>query len=137
MDGAVTYLMVALGGAIGSVARYWAAIAVARAWGAAFPWGTVLINISGSFLIAFFGGLTAASGALPASNHLRVLVMVGFCGGYTTFSSFSLQTLELLNDGQALAAMGNILVSVIPGLLAAAAGWYLAARLGVLATGQP
>src|ERR1700722_7094214 len=87
---------VAIGGALGSVARYWMAVAVARLAGEWFPWGTLLINIIGSFMISYFGTMTLPDGARPASMELRLFVMVGLCGGFTTFSSFSMQTIELL-----------------------------------------
>ena len=106
------YLWVALGGAAGSVARYWLAAAVAALTGPRFPWGTLLINIVGSFVIGLFGALTAESGPLVVPQGVRLLVMVGVCGGFTTFSSFSLQTLELLQAGELLRAGSYILGSV-------------------------
>ncbi|MCW3473992.1 fluoride efflux transporter CrcB [Rhodovastum sp. RN2-1] len=123
-------LWVALGGAVGSVARYWTGLAAARAWGEAFPWGTLTINVLGSFIIGFFATLTLPDGPMPASANLRVLVMVGFCGGYTTFSSFSLQTLTLVRAGDWPGAMANMALSVLLCLAAVTAGHMLAARLG-------
>ena len=90
-------LWIALGGALGSVARYWIALwalPVSRH----LPWGTIGINIAGSFLIGFFGTLTLEGGRHPAPEWARLFVMVGICGGFTTFSSFSLQTLDLLRS---------------------------------------
>ena len=78
-------LWVALGSAIGGVARYWVGVVVARLAGETFPWGTLLINIVGSFVIAYFGTLTASEGLRPASIEARLFVMVGLCGGFTTF----------------------------------------------------
>lgn len=111
------YLAVAAGGALGTVSRYFLSGAVAGAFGETFPWGTLIINITGSFIIGFFGGLTGPDGRLLVSGTTRQFVMTGFCGGYTTFSSFSLQTLNLMNDGEWAAASGNVLGSVILCLL--------------------
>lgn len=107
------YLAVALGGALGTVARYFLSGVVADAFGQTFPWGTLIINVTGSFVIGFFGALTGPDGRLLVSGTVRQFVMIGICGGYTTFSSFSLQTLNLANDGEWLAAGGNIAGSVI------------------------
>ncbi|HEX3350884.1 MAG TPA: CrcB family protein, partial [Acetobacteraceae bacterium] len=89
----LAYLLVAIGGAIGSLARFWVTLAAVRWWGDTFPWGTIAINVGGSFVIGLFATLTARAGVWPASDDLRAFVMVGICGGFTTFSSFSLQTL--------------------------------------------
>ncbi|WP_338665139.1 fluoride efflux transporter CrcB [Pararoseomonas sp. SCSIO 73927] len=121
------YLWIALGGAIGSVARGWFSTAAARWWGAGFPWGTVAINVGGSFLIGLLAALTAPGGRYGGNADLRAFVMVGLCGGFTTFSSFSLQTLELLREGRVLAALGNVAGSVLLCLAATAAGYALAA----------
>lgn len=123
-----TCLIVALGGALGTVTRYLvglAALPVSRD----MPWGTIGINISGSFVIGFFGTLTLAGGRFPVSENVRLFVMVGFCGGYTTFSAFSLQTLDLLRNGAPLRAVLNVVISVVLCILAATAGHLLAARL--------
>jgi protein CrcB len=119
----LTYFYIALGGAIGSVARAWTTNVMIRAAGAHFPWGTILINVSGSFIIGFFGALTASDGRFTANADARAFVMVGICGGYTTFSAFSLQTLDLVRDGKFAAAFANIALSVILCLLAVTAGF--------------
>ncbi|HEX9158926.1 MAG TPA: fluoride efflux transporter CrcB [Rhizomicrobium sp.] len=106
------YLLLALGGALGTLARYWLSGVVANAVGQTFPWGTILVNVSGSFVIGFFATLTAPDGRFLVGGNTRQYVMTGFCGGYTTFSSFSLQTLNLINDGEWLYAGGNIAASV-------------------------
>lgn len=106
------YLAVALGGALGTIGRYFVSGLVANAFGETFPWGTLIINITGSFIIGFFGTLTAPEGRLMVSGMTRQFVMVGICGGYTTFSSFSLQTLNLMRDGEWVPAAGNALGSV-------------------------
>ena len=107
------YLAIAVGGALGSVARYFISGVVANAFGQTFPWGTLIINVTGSFVIGFFGTLTGPDGRLLVSGTMRQFVMVGICGGYTTFSSFSLQTLNLASDGEWLYAGGNIVGSVV------------------------
>jgi protein CrcB len=130
----LTYLYIALGGAIGSVARAWTANAVVNLLGPGFPWGTILINISGSFVIGLFGALTTSDGRFTAHPDARAFVMIGICGGFTTFSSFSLQTLDLARDGKLGAAFANIALSVILCLLAVTAG-YASAEL--VNTGGP
>ncbi len=118
----VSVLWVAVGGAIGSVARFWLAAAVASLTGPAFPWGTLLINIVGSFVIGWFGVLTSSAGPLDVPADIRLFVLVGLCGGFTTFSSFSLQTLELLQSGEVIRAGGYVLGSVSLCLLGVWAG---------------
>ncbi len=104
----VTCLFIMLGGALGSLARYILS-ALLLSYSRDLPLGTVLINITGSFLIGFFGTLTLAHGRFPVSENVRLFVMVGVCGGYTTFSSFSLQTLDLMRSG----ATGRALINVL------------------------
>ena len=106
------YAVVALGGALGTIARYFVSGVVANAFGETFPWGTMIINITGSFLVGFFWTMTAPDGRLFVSGSTRQFAMTGFCGGFTTFSSFSLQTLNLMRDGEWLYAGGNVLGSV-------------------------
>ncbi|MBV9248678.1 MAG: fluoride efflux transporter CrcB [Acetobacteraceae bacterium] len=106
----MTYLLVAIGGAIGSVARFMLAAAAAKLTGPAFPWGTLLINVLGSFIIGWYGA--ARANPLQPSPQAQAFVMTGFCGGFTTFSSFSLQTLELLQTGAWLRAAGYVVGSV-------------------------
>jgi CrcB protein len=108
----MTYLWVAVGGALGSVARFWCSGLVARTVGGTFPWGTMVVNVVGSFIIGFVATLTGPDGRLLVAPDIRQFVMVGFCGGYTTFSSFSLQTLTLARDSEWLQVGGNVLLSV-------------------------
>lgn len=124
----LVYLMIALGGALGSMARYALGLAAAPI-SQSLPWGTILINILGSFVIGFFGTLTLANGRFPVSEPVRLLVMVGMCGGFTTFSSFSLQTLDLLRGDAVGRACVNIGISVLLCLLAVATGHGLASKL--------
>jgi CrcB protein len=121
-----TYLWVALGGALGSMARFWLSALVIERLGPQFPWGTILINILGSFVIGFFATFTGPGGRLLASFNTRAFVMVGICGGFTTFSAFSLQTLDLVRANHWGQAAANILLSVIICLLAVWAGHALA-----------
>ncbi|MBU6299576.1 MAG: fluoride efflux transporter CrcB [Alphaproteobacteria bacterium] len=126
------YLIVALGGALGTVARYGASGLVALQFGETFPWGTLVVNVVGSFIIGFFWTLTAPDGRLFVSGQTRQFVMTGFCGGFTTFSSFSLQTLNLMRDGEWLAAGGNMLGSVTLCMISVWLGSLAAATLNQL-----
>ena len=123
----MVYLWVALGSALGGLARYILTRATLD-WSTAFPWGTVLINILGSFVIGYFGTLTLAGSRFAVSENARLFVMVGLCGGFTTFSSFSLQTFDLLRSGSPWRALGNVLLSVTLCLAAVSAGHLLAHR---------
>ena len=109
----LTYFWVAIGGAIGTTGRYWLSGVVARLFGETFPWGTLAINVSGSFIIGFFAALTGPDGRIFVGSTARQFVMIGICGGYTTFSSFSLQTLALVREGDMIEAGANILLSVV------------------------
>lgn len=120
------YLAVAIGGAIGSVTRFWLTGAVAALTGPRFPWGTLLINVVGSLVIGLVAGLTLTPERLGWHPSIRILLMTGFCGGFTTFSAFSLQTLELIQSGEIAPALGYILASVALCLAFAWAGWLLA-----------
>jgi CrcB protein len=122
----LSYLWIALGGALGTTARYWLSGVVARSIGETFPWGTLVINVTGSFVIGFFGALTGPDGRVFVGSTARQFVMIGMCGGYTTFSSFSLQTLNLMNDGEWLRAGANIGLSVLLCMFAVWVGVVLA-----------
>jgi CrcB protein len=104
-------LAVAVGGAIGSVARYLVAIGSGKAFGTSFPWGILIINVTGSFLIGMFVGLFALRWNLP--EPVRVFLTVGICGGYTTFSTFSLDAFYLMERGEAMAAIAYMVGSVV------------------------
>jgi len=127
-----TYIWVAVGGAIGTLGRYWLSGVVARAIGETFPWGTLVINVTGSFIIGFFATLTGPDGRIFAPTDVRQFVMIGICGGYTTFSSFSLQTLNLMHDGEWLYAGANIVLSVVACLIAVWVGHMLALSLNAM-----
>ena len=123
----MAYFWVMIGSAIGGLFRF----AISR-WMAAvsmqFPFGILLINVLGSFVIGYFGTLTLQSGKYAVSDNLRLFVMVGICGGFTTFSSFSLQTFDLLRSGAWGRALANVVVSVVFCFLSVAAGHRLAQR---------
>ena len=123
------YLYVAIGGALGSMARFWLANMMVLVTGPAFPWGTLLINVIGSFVISFFGGLAGPGMRFGLPYEMRVFVMVGICGGFTTFSSFSLQTIDLIKNGQSSRAMIYVAGSVILCLGACALGFLAASAL--------
>ncbi|MDB5412663.1 MAG: camphor resistance protein CrcB [Rubritepida sp.] len=123
-----TCLIVMAGGALGTLARYVISV-LALPISRDLPWGTIVINITGSLVIGFFGTLTLAHGRYPVSENLRLFVMIGFCGGYTTFSSFSLQTLDLLRGGAFLRAGVNIAASVVLCVGAVAVGHLVAAQM--------
>jgi fluoride exporter len=109
----LNYLAVMLGGALGTGVRFWVSGVIAERFGEAFPLGTLVINVTGSFIIGFFAELTGPDGVLLVRPIFRQFFMIGVCGGYTTFSSFSLQTLNLARDGEWLWAIGNTALSVL------------------------
>ena len=119
-------LWVALGGAIGSVGRYAVTELLTALLGVAFPWGTVLVNVTGCGLIGMLAGGNLLLPRSTPTSWVREFLVIGLCGGYTTFSSFSLQTLSLLQTGHAARALANVLLSVALCLLATFAGYALA-----------
>jgi CrcB protein len=128
----VTYLWIALGGALGSMARFGCSSLIANWFGQTFPLGTLVINVLGSFVIGFFATLTGPDGRVLVSGDIRQFVMVGICGGYTTFSSFSLQTLTLAQDGEFFRAGLNVTASVMLCLLSVWLGYVAAAGLNAV-----
>ena len=106
-----SYLVVAIGGALGTVGRFWLSGAIAQKFGETFPAGTLLVNISGSLIIGFFAALTGPDGRIWSSPSFRQFFMIGVCGGYTTFSSFSLQTIALAHEGEWFRAAANAVAS--------------------------
>lgn len=121
----LAYLWIGLGGALGSMARHWSNGAVAALAGVDFPWGTLVINVLGSFIIGFAAAAMSDDGRFPTGDSPRQFVLVGLCGGYTTFSAFSLQTLGLIQAGQWGAAAGNAALSVGLCMIAVWAGYAL------------
>jgi CrcB protein len=126
------YFWIAVGSALGGVARYWCSGMAARLFGETFPWGTLIVNVVGSIVIGFFFTITGPDGRWLVGSTARQFVMVGLCGGYTTFSSFSLQTLNLMHDGEWLYAGLNIGASVVLCLLGVWLGHVAAANFNAL-----
>lgn len=125
-------IMVALGGAVGSLGRFWLAealVAIGMTW---FPWATLVANVTGSFLIGLIAALTGPDGRLLIDPDWRLFWLVGLCGGYTTFSSFSLQTLTLVQGGEWTKAGLNVAASVALCLVAVALGFALATHFNRL-----
>lgn len=125
----LNYFFVMLGGALGSGARFWASSAIANRFGGTFPFGTIAVNITGCFVIGFFAALADPQGRFFIAARWRLFFMVGLCGGYTTFSSFSLQTLDLASDGEWLGAGLNTAASFLGCMLAVWLGRALAHSL--------
>jgi fluoride exporter len=121
----MSYLWVTIGSALGGLLRY-AISRLTMPISGGIPFGTIIINILGSFVIGYFGTLTLHNGKYPVSDNFRLFVMVGICGGFTTFSSFSLQTFDLARSGSWGKALANIVLSVVLCLAAVAAGHRLA-----------
>jgi CrcB protein len=126
------YLWIMIGSALGGGARYWVSGFVASHFGETFPWGTLIVNISGSFVIGLFSTITGPDGRFLVGSTARQFVMIGICGGYTTFSSFSIQTLSLVRDGDWLRAGANIVLSVVLCLVGVWFGHFLAASFNQL-----
>lgn len=119
------WIAVAAGGALGSLARFWLTGVMTALTGAAFPWGTLLINVFGSFVIGLVAGITLTPARIGMHPNTRIFLMTGVCGGFTTFSAFSLQTLELMQAGEVAPAAGYAGASVVLCVLATYAGWLL------------
>jgi CrcB protein len=126
------YVCVAVGGALGSLGRFWLSGWVAERYGTVFPWGTLAINITGSFLIGLFAALNEPEGHMAASPSFRQFFMIGICGGYTTFSAFSLETLRQMQGGNWLYAGSYVFFSVLLCLIAVWLGYVLGGLLNSL-----
>ena len=120
------YILVMVGGALGTGARFWVSGFVAERGGELFPVGTLVVNITGSFAVGFFAAFVDPEGFFLMPPQLRQFFMIGVCGGYTTFSSFSLQTLDLVRDGDWFKAGLNSLLSFVCCLAAVWLGRILA-----------
>jgi len=131
-DATGSYVAVALGSIVGGVARYLVSVLFLSQLGSGFPWATLFVNVTGSFIIGFYAALTGPDGRLFVSPRQRQFVMVGICGGYTTFSAFSLETLRLVQSGDVGAASFNLLISVVGWMTAVWLGHAMAARLNRL-----
>jgi CrcB protein len=119
------WIAVAVGGAIGSVARFWLTGVMTALTGPRFPWGTLLINVLGSLVIGLVAGLTLTPARMGIHPDIRIFLMTGICGGFTTFSAFSLQTMELMQSGDIAPALGYAVASVLLCLAATYGGWAL------------
>jgi CrcB protein len=127
-----SYISVALGSIVGAVARFLVSVLFVQQFGDGFPWATLFVNVTGSFAIGFYAALTGPDGRLFVSVRQRLFVMVGICGGYTTFSAFSLETLRFVQSGNAHAAAVYLLVSAVTWIASVWLGHALAARLNRL-----
>jgi fluoride exporter len=107
------YVWIALGAAIGGMARYGFSGVIANWFGATFPWGTMIVNVTGCFVIGIVNILTGPDGVLLVPVNTRLFIMVGICGGYTTFSSFSLESLNLMRNGEWVAVGSYMFGSVV------------------------
>jgi CrcB protein len=132
MNSLSAYLWIGIGSAIGGMGRHWCTGLADRLLGGTFPWGTLIVNVSGSLVIGFFFTLTGPDGRFFIGSTARQFVMIGLCGGYTTFSSFSLQTLNLLHNGEWLQAGANVAGSVFLCLLGVWLGHVLASYLNAM-----
>lgn len=125
-----TYLLVALGSALGGVLRFGISAMLAQRFGEKFPVATLLVNVTGSLLIGVLAALSVKSESFHAATGLRQFLMIGVCGGYTTFSAFSLQTMEMLKAGQFLHSAFYVTSSVLLCIGAAALGYFLCQMAG-------
>ena len=121
----MNFLLVGMGSAIGGCARYGAGLLINANWRDAFPLGTFAINVMGSFAIGVLASWLSEASADAPENTYKLLFMVGLCGGFTTFSSFSMETLNLLRSGQTAIALGYIASSVVLCVVATAIGYSL------------
>lgn len=124
-----SYLWVALGGALGSMARFGLSGLAARTLGAGFPWGTLIVNVAGSLVIGVAAALMTADGRPLVAGDARSFVVVGVLGGFTTFSAFSLETFDLARNNGWVAAGTNVVASVALCILAVALGYWVATAL--------
>jgi len=123
----VTYLLIGIGGFLGANARYLVAGWITERFGSSFPYGTLIVNVSGSFILGFFLGFI--SDRIFVHPHWRLFFAIGFLGAYTTFSTFSFENLALLQEGSYFLAFTNMAGSVILGLIAVLAGVIISRQL--------
>jgi CrcB protein len=121
------YMVVAIGGALGAIARYWLGSLIGQALPSRFPYGTVVINVTGCFIIGLF--LTLASERISINPNWRLAVAVGFVGAYTTFSTFEYESFKLMESGSGISGFMNVIVSLMLGFLAVWAGVALARKI--------
>jgi fluoride exporter len=121
------YLIIGLGAFMGANARYLLGLWAAQKWGVGFPYGTLFINLSGSLVLGFF--LAATTGRLAVDPRWRLFFAIGFLGAYTTFSTYTYESLQMLLNGNWPLGLLNVAGSNLLGLTAAAAGFWLGQRL--------
>lgn len=121
------FLLISAGAILGANSRYWLGNWIAQKWGAAFPFGTLIINLSGSFLLGLF--MTLATERLMIDPRWRLFFAIGFLGAYTTFSTYTFESFNLLLKGQWAAGLLNLLGSSLLGILAVGLGVYLGKSL--------
>ena len=126
------HIAVGIGSGIGALARYGTSVGLLALFGQGFPWGTLAVNVLGSFVIGLYATLTGPDGRIFARPETRQFVLAGFCGGFTTFSIFSLETLRLAEAGRMDLATANVALSVVLWLLAVWLGFRLGQRLNRL-----
>jgi fluoride exporter len=126
------YVAVGLGSGLGAASRYLCSLGLVAVLGAGFPWGTLIVNILGSFIIGFYATLSEPGGRLFPDPATRQFVLAGFCGGFTTFSIFSLETLLLVQRGNPILAGAYVAASLVLWLIAVWAGHTLARRANSL-----
>jgi CrcB protein len=125
----MTYLWVAIGGALGSMMRYGFSGVVAQMTGGDFPYGTMFVNVTGALLIGIFASISAPQSRFFVPAPARMFLMTGICGGYTTFSTFSLESFNLLREGEVRPALANMLLSVVLCIFAVWIGYTAALAL--------
>ena len=125
----LAYVLIAIGSALGGMGRFFFSGLVMSFTGGTFPYGTMFVNVTGCLIIGFFATLTGPEGRLLVGTPARQFVMIGICGGYTTFSSFSLETLNLMNSGEWAAAALNAGLSVLLCIVSVSIGYVAAMAL--------
>jgi CrcB protein len=131
------YASVGLGSILGGTLRWLASTFIQDHLGSGLPWGTLFVNVVGSFVIGFYAALTGPDGRLSAGSLQRQFVTAGLCGGFTTFSMFSLETVQLVQNGDPHRAAFNVAVSVAGWMIAVWAGYVLATRLNRPGASRP
>jgi len=120
------YILLAAGGAIGTVLRYSMSGLTYRIVNGGFPWGTLFVNLTGSFIIGFLWGIFEMQNI---SSNMRNFIFIGILGGFTTFSTYALESLNLFRDGELKLAMSNLFISNICGLILVFAGFMLSKHI--------
>jgi CrcB protein len=125
----MSWLLIAIGSALGGITRHATGLVLTQRVGGSFPWGTFTVNVLGSLAIGICGALVAQAQRVSDPQFTREFVMIGFLGGFTTFSAFSLQTLQLLRDGKSGLALANVGFSIAVCLAAVWLGYAIGSRV--------